>query len=320
MEIKGKSVLVTGGAGFIGSHLVDRLIEETPSELTVVDNFSLGSELNLRQAKEHFPRLGVYALDAANRGEMVNLLRSKGVDVVFNLAVVPLSASLVRPRWVFERNVAITLCLCELARNALFQTLVHFSSSEAYGTCRYAPMNENHPLAPTTSYAASKAASDHLVLSYVESFGIDATIVRPFNTYGPRQNQGLYAGVIPVTIKRILDGQAPMIYGDGEQTRDFVYVTETADAAVRLYDCVESRGRVVNIASGTEVSMNDLVGAITRYIGCEREVAHGEGRLGDVRRLVGDYRLATEITGFRPIVGLECGLRQTVQWFKENQR
>jgi len=318
MALQDKSILVTGGAGFIGSHLVDRLILERPSKLVVVDNFFLGKEANLKEAKANYPQLKIYRQDASDYEAMRRIMKDEGIQVVFNLAIVPLPASLIQPKWSYEQNITITLCLCELARNRAFESLIHFSSSEAYGTCQQVPMDENHPLNPTTPYGASKAASDLLVLSYVNAFNIDASIIRPFNNYGPRQNEGNYAGVIPLTIKRLLSGGAPVIYGDGEQTRDYIYVTETAGAAIDLYNCPKSRGKVLNIGSGSEISINTLVKLIAQYLDCDRSIIYEEDRPGDVRQHVADIHLAEDLIGFKPKIDLEEGLKYTIDWYKEN--
>jgi UDP-glucose 4-epimerase len=320
MNLANKSVLVTGGAGFIGSHLVDRLIKEKPSNLVVVDNFFLGKESNLSEAKRNYPKLKLYRQDASDHETMKDIIKSNNIKVIFNLAVVPLPASLVHPRWTYEQNTNITLCLCELARSGCFDTLVHFSSSEAHGSCQYAPMDENHPLNPTTPYGASKAASDLLVLSYIKTFNIDALIIRPFNNYGPRQNEGNYAGVIPLTIKRLLSGEAPVIYGDGKQTRDYLYVTETADASVEIYNCQESRGRVINIASGYEISINELVKLIDEYMACNKAIIYENERSADVRRLVASTKLAQDLINFKPRFTLEEGLKRTIEWYRKSAK
>jgi len=317
MALQDKSILVTGGSGFIGSHLVDRLILERPSKLVVVDNFFLGKEANLKEAKANYPPLKIHRQDASDYEAMRRIMKGEDIQVVFNLAIVPLPASLTQPKWSCEQNINITLCLCELARNHAFESLVHFSSSEAYGTSQQVPMDENHPLNPTTPYGASKAATDLLVLSYVNTFNINALIIRPFNNYGPRQNEGNYAGVIPLTIKRLLSGEVPVIYGDGEQTRDYIYVTETAGAAIDLYNCPQSRGRVLNIGSGSEVSINTLVKLIARYLSEDKPIVYEEARAGDIRRHVADIHSAEDLIGFKPKIALEEGLKYTIDWYKE---
>src|SRR5207249_179130 len=227
--------------------------------LTAIDNFFLGSSSNLSQAHHHMQDFRVLRVDASDEHAMHTVFSNLGpIDVVFDLAVIPLPTSLERPQFCFQTNVSITLVLCELLRGGHFGTLVHFSSSEAYGSARSAPMNEEHPLDPLTPYAASKAASDHLVRTYAATFGIDALVVRPFNNYGPRQNDRQYAGIIPTMLRCAFEGRTFTLFGDGQQTRDYIYVTDTARAALDLYKCSRARGHVVNIGSGQEISVADL--------------------------------------------------------------
>src|SRR5262245_2937413 len=215
LKLTGKSVLVTGGAGFIGSHLVDRIVRESPSNLVVIDNLFLGKEENLCQARQAFPSLRFYRQDVSDYQAMKQILGAEEVEVLFNLAVIPLPTSLEHPRWTVDNNLATITTVCELLREGYYRTLIHFSSSEAYGSARYVPMDESHPHHPSTPYAASKSAGDHVALSYHKTFGIDLSILRPFNNFGPRQNEGAYAGVIPIVIDRVLQGKPLTIYGDG---------------------------------------------------------------------------------------------------------
>lgn len=320
LKLTCKSVLVTGGAGFIGSHSVDRIVRESPANLVVVDNLFLGKEANLAQARQAFPALKFYRQDASDYETMKHIINTEGVEVVFNLAVVPLPTSLERPRWTVDTNVAITTVACELLREGYYQTLIHFSSSEAYGSAQYVPMDEKHPLLASTPYAASKAASDHVVLSYWKTFGIDAAIVRPFNNFGPRQNEGAYAGVIPVVIRAALQGHPVTIYGDGEQTRDFIFVREVADAAVRVYEEPATRGQVINIATGQELSINRLVREILAILDADVPIVHDAPRAGDVRRHCGAVDLARRLIGFQPHVALNDGLIETVDWYRQKLR
>lgn len=315
MSLKNKSVLVTGGAGFIGSHLVDALLSEEPEKIIVVDNFFLGKIENLADAQKNYNCLKVYNQDASDFEKMKTILDIEGIDVVFDLAVIPLPTSLEKPEWTFKHNIDLSLTMCELARNDLFKTLVHFSSSEAYGTSISGPMDENHPLNGTTPYAASKSAEDLLIFSYCRTFGIDASIIRPFNNYGPRQNEKSYAGIIPLTIKRVLNGMAPVILGDGKQTRDYLYVTDTANAAIEIYKHKNTRNQVLNIASGKEVSIQYLVEFINNYLGYAKQIVYEPERLGDVRRHIANIFLAEDLIGFHPSVKFEEGLKKTIEWY-----
>lgn len=315
--LAGKSVLVLGGAGFIGSHLADRIIVEEPSRLAVVDNLFLGKQENLAHAGAEFPGLVFEQADGTDLDAMATIIRRERVDVVFNLAVVPLPASLERPRWCVEQNIALAMVPAELQRQGLFETLVHFSSSEAYGSAAYIPMDEGHPPIPSTPYAASKGGGDQIVLSYQHTFGTDVAIIRPFNNYGPRQNAGSYAGIIPIVINRARAGTPVEIFGDGEQTRDYIFVRDTADAAIRLYDEPRARGRIVNVASGREVTINALVAMLLEALGSDVPVVHGEARPGDVRRHHASIDLARELFGFEPRTSLREGIAETVAWYLE---
>ena len=314
-RLAGTSIVVIGGAGFIGSHLVDRLVDLEPSGLTVVDNLFLGREENLADAARRYPDLRFLQQDATDLEAMDTILRQARAEVVFNLAVVPLPASLERPRWSAMENVALATVPCELGRLGRFRTLIHFSSSEAYGSAAYVPMDEGHPPVPSTPYAASKLAGDQIVLSYWHTFGLDAAVIRPFNNFGPRQNAGSYAGIIPIVVDRATRGQAIEIYGDGEQTRDFVFVRDTADAAVRLHGSRSTRGRVVNVASGREVSVNELVRIMLELLDSDVGVEHVAPRPGDVRRHLASIDLARELIGFEPVTSLRDGLAETVAWY-----
>lgn len=315
-SLRNKVVLVTGGAGFIGSHLVDQLTLEHPKEIVVVDNFFLGKEGNLKDAKSTYRNLKVYGKDASRYESMKEVLKKHKVEVVFNLAVIPLPTSLVKPYWASKKNVDIAMAMCELCRNEYFDTLIHCSSSEAYGTAAYVPMDEKHPLDPKTPYAASKAACDHLVMSYYYTYGIDAAIVRPFNNYGPRQNKGSYAGVIPLTIRRILNGEQPVIYGDGKQTRDFIYVTDTANAMVNIYKNKKTRGKTLNVASGKEITINKVISSIAKYLEYKGKVRYEPSRPADVCRHLGGVNLAKKLIAFKPVVNFDVGIKRTIEWYK----
>lgn len=315
-NLAGKSVLVTGGAGFIGSHLVDRLVCEAPGNLVVVDNFFLGHEDNLAAARTAFPALKVIRLDASDLAAMHEVVQAEQIDVVFDLAVIPLTTSLRYPVWTVQTNVGIATTFCELARWGAIKTLIHCSSSEAYGTAQYVPMDESHPQAAITPYAASKSAADQVVLSYWRTFGIDAAIIRPFNNFGPRQNPGTYAGIIPIVIQKVRLKEPIEIHGDGEQTRDFIFARDTAEAFIRAYGEPKTRGTVINIANGHEISVNRLVTRLLAVLGApEHPRVHTASRPGDVKRHCGDIRLARRLLGFEPAAITDAQLRETADWY-----
>ena len=320
MKISKRNILVTGGAGFIGSHLVDAIILEKPHSLVVVDNLFLGKKQNLVHVKETFRNFHLVIDDAGDFERMRKILKKFKIDVVFNLAVIPLPKSLEDPAWTIAENVSITTNICELGREGLYKKLVHFSSSEAYGTAIKVPMTEDHPLIPSTPYAASKVASDYVALSYFKTFGLDVMILRPFNNYGPRQNEGSYAGIIPIVIKKVQEGVPIEIFGDGEQTRDFSFVRETASAAVKLSEQDDAVGKIINLGSGKEVSINRLTKMMLKLMGLDNyPVVHSDPRPGDVRRHCGGIRLASKLVGFKSKISLKEGLLETIHWYLGGQ-
>ena len=319
--LKGKNVLITGGAGFIGSNLADRIICENPAHLTVVDNFFLGNEENLKNANSNFKDIRIFRLDASDLASMHQLVETEKIEIVFNLAVVPLPTSLIYPEWTVKINITIPTVFCELARWGCIQTLIHCSSSEAYGSAQYIPMDESHPEQATTPYAASKAGADQIVLSYRRTFGIDTAIARPFNNFGPRQNPGTYAGIIPIVINRVQRGKPIEIFGDGLQTRDFIFVNQTAEAMIRIYGSESTRGRIINVSTGQEITINNLVSRMVSIMGVPHHpIVHTAPRPGDVRRHCGDIRLLRELTGYEPSPITDENLRETIDWYQRSYR
>lgn len=316
--LKGKRVMVTGGAGFIGSHLIDRLIKEDLVSLYSIDNYFLGNNRNLQSGQRQFPKLRILKEDVTNIDNIRRILIDEKIDVVFNLAVLPLLASLEKPVFTVNSIINSSITFCELLREKLFKTLIHFSSSEVYGTAQYVPMDERHPLEPCTPYAAAKAAADHIVNSYIKTFNINATIVRPFNNYGPRQNKKQYAALIPIVVNNILSHKPVIIYGDGKQTRDFIFVRDVVDATIEVYNNPETRGKVINIASGKELSIFDIVHTIIRVMNSDTKIIYKPERPGDVRRHFADISLAKKLINFQPSTDMEKGLIETVEWYKNN--
>lgn len=317
-RIKGKTVLVTGGAGFIGSHLTDRLLAEGAAKVVVVDNFFLGKMENLEPARQAYgDRLVVVRDDARMFGVMQAVIEREQAEVVFNLATLQLKYSFFNPIDAYQVNVDIMRTLLTLLKMGAFATLIHTSTSEAYGSMVHEPMDENHPLYPTTPYAAGKAAADMMALSFRNVLGLDVAIVRPFNNYGPRQNDGDYAAIIPQTARRILQGLPPILEGDGEQTRDFVFVEDTTRAFLTVYENEASRGQIINIGTGREVSMRELVEKIAVYYGYTGPLDIHPGRRADVRRMRASGDKAAALLGYRPEYTLETGLPRALDWFRK---
>lgn len=319
-SISGKNVLVTGGAGFIGSHLCDELLACGAARVVCVDNFFLGKMENLKMALEHNHFI-LYKDDARQFGVMQSIIEKEQIDVVFNMATIALNYSFFNPFDAYMVNVEIANTLLELMKVGGYKTLIHSSSSEAYGTAQYSPMDENHPTDPTTPYAAGKAAADMMVHSFSKVLDLDISIVRPFNNYGPRQNaEGPLAGIIPVTAKRIKNGGKPVVNGDGEQTRDFIYVKDTVRGLLLAYEKEESRGMIINLGSGKDMSMNSLIQGICDYMGYSGEWSYKKERISDVRNLCADISRARKVLGFEAQVSFEDGMKKTLDWYINNNK
>jgi UDP-glucose 4-epimerase len=307
-------MVVTGGAGFIGSHVVDRLVEDD-HEVLVIDDFSVGREENLSQHAGD-PRVMVERADVRDQRAMTRLLR--GAETVFHLAVQCLRVSLYDPLLVHDVNATGTLITCLAALESGIKRFVYVSSSEVYGSAVSVPMNEDHPLRPSTPYAASKLAGELYALSFATTRGLPVIVVRPFNTYGPRaHNEGPSGELIPRLVIQALCDVRPTIFGDGEQTRDFTWVSDTARGIVRAGECDELLGRAVNIAYGEEVTVNRVADIILHSVGCERlGIAHAPERPGDVRRHAAGIGLARRLLGFIPKVSVEDGIPRYVDWLR----
>lgn len=314
-SISGKRILVTGGAGFIGSHLCDALLTQGAAKVVCVDNFFLGKMENLQEALLH-DNFVLYRDDARNFGVLQAIMEKEKIEVVFNMATIALNYSFFNPFDAYMVNVEIANTLLELLKVGAYQTLIHTSSSEAYGTAQYSPMDENHPTDPTTPYAAGKAAADLMVHSFYKVLGLDISIVRPFNNYGPRQNSvGSLAAIIPATARRIQEGGKPIVEGDGEQTRDFIYVGDTVRGLISAYEKKESRGKIINLGSGKDISINRLLKGICDYMQYEGEWEHRPARTSDVRNLCADSKRAKELLGFEPEISFEEGIKKTLDWY-----
>ena len=310
--LQNKNVLLVGGAGFIGSHLADALYDEGVGSVIIVDNMFTGKEENIANALSRGAVL--YKQDAEEYDALFRVINKHEVDVVFNLATKALKHSFADPRDAFDTNVKVIGNLLELQRRGAFKTLCHFSSSEVYGTALYEPMDESHPLNPTTTYAGGKAAADIMLRTYVSMFDLDAFIVRPFNNYGPRQNWiGPLSGVIPITAKRILDGEAPVLEGTGQQSRDFIYVEDTVDAIIKLY-CIMDVGTDVNISADGNISISELLDQICAYMHFDGEIERRPARGADVACHKATNEKIKSLIDFNPRP-LSEGLAETLDWY-----
>ena len=260
-----KRILITGGAGFIGSHLAEDLVENGYS-VKIIDDFSTGNVNNI---------LGLFNYKNFKmiRGSITNkelvAKATSDVDAIFHLAAqIHVDRSIIEPRHTFEVNTLGTLNILDAALENNIEPVVYASTSEVYGSAKYVPMDEDHPLNPASPYAASKAAADRLCFSYYNTYKLPVVIVRCFNTYGPRQKGSGYAAAIPKFMRKALAGLPPVIYGDGKQTRDYMYVKDAVKAYKLVLKSYESvLGKAINFGTGKEVSILELAKTILELCG-----------------------------------------------------
>jgi UDP-glucose 4-epimerase len=306
--------LVTGGAGFIGSHLVDNLVKRGAA-VTVLDDFSTGRMSNLADACASGD---VEVVDGSILDDAALERALTSCSRVFHLAVQCVRRSLSRPLENHEINATGTLRVLEASRRRKIRRFIYCSSSEVYGNTSLGRLSEDTSICePTTVYGAAKLAGEHYTKAYTRTYGLPAIIVRPFNAYGPREHdQGDLAEVIPRFTIRILNGLPPIIFGDGSQGRDFTYVTETAAGLAAVADCDRLIGREVNIAFGSMVTIREVAEVIARV--CQRRdltPTRASERPGDVHALHADISRAQKELNFVPTISFAQGIEQYLQWF-----
>ncbi len=314
MELKNKKVLVTGADGFIGSHLVEMLID-------------CGAGVKALSQYNSFNDWGwIESLDCLNDIEVVSgdvrdphfcKEITKDTDLIFHLAaLIAIPYSYIAPDSYVDTNVKGTLNICQAARENECERLIHTSTSEVYGTAQYIPIDENHPLQPQSPYSASKIGADHMAMSFHLAFGLPVTIARPFNTYGPRQSA---RAVIPTIIGQIAAGKKLIKLGDVSPTRDFNYVLDTCKGFMALAQSDQTIGEIVNIGSGVEISVADTLDLIRNIMKSDVKFMTDEQRLrpkdSEVFRLCCDNTKINRLTGFKPDYSLAQGLEKTIEWF-----
>jgi NAD dependent epimerase/dehydratase len=318
MDLKGRSVLVTGAGGFIGGHLSARLV----SEGARVRGFVRYNSRNDRGTLDWLDRAVASEIEvvAGELRDIESVSRAiEGVDAVFHLgAQIAIPYSYTNPRDFFEVNVLGSLNVAQAARAASVQRVVHASTSEVYGTAQTVPITEDHPLEPQSPYAASKLAADKLMDSFHRAFDLPITIVRPFNTYGPFQSA---RAVIPTIVSQALAGR-PVRLGSLHPRRDLTFVEDTAAGFIAAAQSDAADGRTLQLGTGREVGVGDLVeliGELTaRELVVEQEAERVRPAKSEVERLISAPALAHELTGWQPEVPLREGLRRTVGWIERN--
>ncbi|NOZ73055.1 MAG: NAD-dependent epimerase/dehydratase family protein [Chloroflexi bacterium] len=318
MNLEGIKVLITGGAGLIGSHITDQLVREQVGKITIIDDFSRGQMSNLAWVLEHGP-VEVVEGDIRN----VDLLRRlmEDVDIVFHQAALRITQCAQEPRLALEVLVDGTFNVAEVAVEQGVKKIVAASSASVYGLAEEFPTTEKqHPYNNRTLYGAAKVFNEGLLRSFNDMYGLDYVALRYFNVYGPRMDiYGVYTEVLVRWMERIEAGKSPLIFGDGVQTMDFVYAEDIARANI-LAAKADVTDEVFNIASGVEASLNDLAYTLLKVMGSDLQPEYGaERKVNPVSRRLADTSKAERLLGFKTEVSLEEGLRRLVNWWRSEQ-
>jgi len=318
MKLDGKKILVTGADGFIGSHLVETLIARGHDVRAFVyyNSFNSWGWLDTLPA-EQLKKLDVFAGDIRDPNGVLTSM--KGCDVVFHLAaLIAIPFSYHSPDSYVDTNIKGTLNILQAARQCNIERVLVTSTSEVYGTAQYVPIDEKHPYQGQSPYSATKIGADRMAESFYRSFDLPVTIVRPFNTFGPRQSA---RAVIPTIITQLLSGENEIRLGSLEPTRDFNYVIDTAEGFVALAESDLAIGEEVNIATGAERSIGDLANFLVKELNPAASIRHDEERVrpdkSEVDRLLGDNTKISKLTDWTPEHDLESGLVETIAWFKQ---
>lgn len=316
--MQNKRVLITGGAGLVGSHIADLLIQEGVSEIIVLDNFTRGRRDNLAFAEKQ-GHLVIVDGDIRDRQLLADVMQ--GVDYVFHQAAIRITQCAEEPRLALEVLADGTFNVLEAAVNAKVKKVVAASSASIYGMAEEFPTTESHhPYNNRTLYGAAKVFNEGLLRSFYEMYGLDYVALRYFNVYGPRMDiYGVYTEVLIRWMDRIVAGQAPLIFGDGKQTMDFVYIEDIARANI-LAAKADVTDEVFNVASGVETSLNELALSLAKVMNSDLQPEYGpERKVNPVQRRLADVSKAKQLLGFEAQVPLEEGLGKLVNWWREQK-
>ncbi len=305
------SYLVTGGAGFIGSHLAEELVRRG-HRVRVVDSLITGKRANLANIKD------VEFLEGDLADMPVAVRAVAGMDYVLHQAAIPsVPRSVKDPITSNRANVDASLNVLVAARDAGVKRVVYAGSSAAYGDTPTLPKREDMPTDPLSPYALQKLVAEQYCQMFTRLYGLETVTTRYFNVFGPRQDPGSpYSGVISLFATAVLAGRRPIIYGDGGQTRDFTYVANVVDGVLRACEAPKASGEVINVATGGRISLTELLSTVNRIIGTHIEAVHEDARVGDVRDSQADITKAKTLLGYTPIVPFEEGLAKTLEWCK----
>jgi len=319
MKLEGKKVLVTGGAGFIGSHIIGALLDEGCAEIVAIDNMVRGRPENLADALAHD---SVRLLEGDIRDHTLMDALVKDADLVFHQAALRITQCAEEPRQALEVMVGATYDLLEQCVKHQVEKVVAASSASIYGMADQFPITESHhPYNNRTLYGAAKTFNEGLLRSFQQMYGLNYVALRYFNVYGPRMDIcGVYTEVLIRWMERIAAGEPPLIFGPGDQTMDFVEVRDVARANI-LAAKAEVTDEVFNVASGTETSLNQLADALLRVMGSNLRPEHlPERKVNPVQRRLADIAKAQRLLGFKAMIPLEAGLDRLVGWWQAQQR
>jgi len=308
------SYLVTGGAGFIGSHIAYELLRRG-ERIRVADSFITGKRENLAHLE------GVELIEGDLADLSVAQRAVAGMDYVLHQAAIPsVPRSVQDPITTNRANIDASVNVLVAARDAGVRRVVYAGSSSVYGNAATLPKVETMGTAPLSPYALQKLVAEQYCQMFTQLYGLETVTIRYFNVFGPRQDPSSpYSGVISLFIRALVEGRPPTIYGDGGQTRDFTYVANVVDGVLRACTAPDASGEVINVATGGRISLNELFAALKALTGADVEPVYAETRTGDVRDSQADITKAHRLLGYKPIVALEQGLEQTVAWFRKTQ-
>jgi len=306
-------ILITGGAGFLGSHLCEKYVNDGHTVICF-DNLSTGDLQNVRSliAKRNFKFISGDVRDKKLLEKVV-----PGCDAIMHLAAqIHVDRSLVDPEHTYEVNVLGTLNVLELARLHDVAKVIHASTSEVYGSAQMSPMPETHPLDAPHPYGASKIAADRMCFAYHQTYGMPVYITRCFNMYGAKQKDSGYGGVISIFTRRVMNNMPPIIYGTGDQTRDYLYVKD----AVRAYDLIlNSKNKIagipINFGTGHDLKIKHIADTIIKLLKKDLKPVHVSPRPGEVEHLIADISRAKELLGFKPEYSFEQGIKEFIEWY-----
>jgi len=321
MELSNKKVLVTGAGGFIGSHLVEAVVRKGCKVRAFVhyNSFNSWGWMDyLNQAKDIKNHIEIFSGDVRDPYGVKKAMRD--IDIVFHLAaLIGIPYSYNSPESYVDTNIKGTLNILQAGRELEIQKIIHTSTSEVYGTAQFTPITEEHPINPQSPYSATKAAADFVALSFYRSFNTPATVIRPFNTYGPRQSA---RAIIPTIISQIISKETKVRLGDVYPKRDFIYIKDTVQGFIDAAESDKSVGKVIHIGSSSEISISELANLIAKLMDSKIEIEVTDERKrpkkSQVERLLADNGRARELMGWSPKYKLEDGIAETIEWFRNS--